>query len=77
MVRKIFKYDPLANYNQAVKKLSDNGMRPTKQRMILAKLLFEKGDRHISADELYREVKIEDRKIAQKRSLKLNTIQKR
>ena len=64
MIRKISKYDSLTNYNQAIKKLSDNGMRPTKQRMILAKLLFEKGDRHISADELYREVKIEDREIS-------------
>ena len=64
MIRKISKYDSLTNYNQAIKKLSDNGMRPTKQRMILAKLLFEKGDRHISVDELYEEVKIEDRKIS-------------
>ena len=47
-----------------IKQLINNGIRPTKQRAILAKLLFEKGDRHISAEELYDEVKKEDRKIS-------------
>ena len=64
MIRKISKYDPISNYNQAIRKLSDNSIRPTKQRMILAKLLFEKGDRHISAEEIYEEVRGEDRKIS-------------
>ena len=45
-------------------KLANNGIRPTKQRIILAKLLFEKGDRHISAEDLFEEVKKEDRKIS-------------
>ena len=54
----------ISNYNQAVKKLSNIGLRPTKQRMILIKLLFENPDRHISAEELYQEVKKEDRKIS-------------
>ena len=57
-------YDPLSDYNRAINKLSINGVRPTKQRMILAKLLFEKGKRHVSAEELYDEVKKEDRKIS-------------
>ncbi len=57
-------YDPLSDYNRAINKLSVNGVRPTKQRMILAKLLFEKGKRHVSAEELYGEVKKEDRKIS-------------
>ena len=64
MIQKINKYNPLNNYNQAINKLSNNGIRPTKQRMILAKLLFENGDRHISAEELFEEVKKEDRKIS-------------
>ena len=64
MIRKFSKYDPLSSFNQAIKQLINNGIRPTKQRMILAKLLFENGDRHISAEELYEEVKKEDRKIA-------------
>ena len=57
-------YNPLSNYNKAIAKLSTNGIRPTKQRMILAKLLFEKGKRHISAEDLYDEVKEEDRRIS-------------
>jgi len=57
-------YDPLSNYNKAIKKLLNNDLRPTKQRMVLAKLLFEQGKRHVSAEELYDEVKKEDRKIS-------------
>ena len=57
-------YNPLSNYNKAITKLSGNGIRPTKQRMILAKLLFEKGKRHISAEDLFDEVRNEDRKIS-------------
>ena len=57
-------YNPLSNYNKAITKLFANGIRPTKQRMILAKLLFEKGKRHISAEDLFYEVRYEDRKIS-------------
>ncbi len=31
------------------------GLRPTRQRLALARLLFEKGDRHVTADELHDE----------------------
>lgn len=31
------------------------GLRPTRQRVALAKLLFAKGDRHLSAEELHEE----------------------
>ena len=64
MTQKISRFNPLTSYSKAIKKLSKYGIRPTKQRMILAKLLFENGDRHITADELYNEVKNEDRKIS-------------
>ena len=64
MIQKISTYDPISNFNDAINKLKSNKIRPTKQRMILAKLLFEKGDRHISAEELYEEVKKQDRKIS-------------
>ena len=64
MIRKISTFEPLNNYNQAIVKLKKNGIRPTKQRMVLAKLLFEKGDRHISAEEIFDEIKKEDRKIS-------------
>ena len=64
MIQKISTYDPISNFNDAINKLKNNGIRPTKQRMILAKLLFEKGDRHISAEEIYEEIKKENRKIS-------------
>ena len=64
MIQNFSTYASPSNYDQAIKKLTDKGIRPTKQRMILAKLLFEKGDRHISAEELYTEVQKEERKIS-------------
>ena len=57
MLNKIKTYDPLSNFNKAINTLKNNKIRPTKQRIVLAKLLFEKGRRHISAEELYEEVK--------------------
>ena len=64
MHREIKTYNPLSDYSKAIKKLNNNGVRPTKQRMVLAKLLFEKGRRHVSAEDLYIEVKKENRKIS-------------
>ena len=57
-------YNPLEGYNIAIKKIESSGIRPTKQRRILAKILFERGNRHISAENLFDEVKKEDRKIS-------------
>ena len=56
--------DPLSAYNIALKKIEQSGIIPTKQRRVLAKILFEKGNRHISAENLFDEVKREDRKIS-------------
>lgn len=56
--------DPLSNYNKVIRTLEKNRIRPTKQRMILAKLLFEKGRRHVSAEELHNEVRQDNRKIS-------------
>ena len=64
MLNKIKTFNPLSDFNKAVKILENYNIRPTKQRMVLAKLLFEKGRRHISAEELYDEVKKDDRKIS-------------
>jgi Fur family transcriptional regulator, iron response regulator len=36
-------------------KLRDAGLRPTRQRLALAEVLFQHGDRHISAEALHRE----------------------
>ena len=57
-------YDPFNAYNIALKKIEESGIIPTKQRRILAKILFQKGNRHISAENLFDEVKKEDRKIS-------------
>ena len=64
MVSAINVYDPMNIYHQAMKKIESSGIRPTKQRRVLAKILFEKGNRHVSADELFLDVKKEDRKIS-------------
>ena len=36
-------------------RVRDAGLRPTRQRIALAELLFAKGDRHLSAEELHEE----------------------
>ena len=64
MLKNIKTYKQLSGYHKAIKKLENDGLRPTKQRMVLARLLFEKGKRHVSAEELYDEVRKEDRKIS-------------
>ena len=57
-------YDPMSAYNGAINKLEKNGIRATKQRRVLAKLIFDKGKRHISAENLFDEVKKDERKIS-------------
>ena len=57
-------YNPMSAYNGAIKKLENSGIRATKQRRVLAKLIFDKGKRHISAENLFDEVKREERKIS-------------
>ena len=64
MLDKIKPFNPLSDYHKAIQTLERHNIRPTKQRMILAKILFENGRRHISAEELYDEVKKDSRKIS-------------
>jgi len=45
------------SYQKAIAKLKSKGIRPTSQRKILAKIIFEKGNRHLTAEELYTEAK--------------------
>jgi Fur family iron response transcriptional regulator len=40
---------------EVIEKVRDAGLRPTRQRVALAGLLFAKGDRHVSAEELHEE----------------------
>ena len=42
-------------YSQVLERLRASGLRPTRQRLALAKLLFDKGDRHITAEMLHAE----------------------
>ena len=42
-------------YTEALNRLRFAGLRRTRQRLALAKLLFEQGDRHITAEGLHRE----------------------
>lgn len=44
-------------YAQALHQLKAAGLRPTRQRLALAKLLLEAGPRHVTAEDLYREAK--------------------
>jgi|TARA_B100001996_G_scaffold42467_1_gene30731 Fur family iron response transcriptional regulator len=57
-------YNPMSAYNGAINTLEKNGIRATKQRRVLAKIIFDKGKRHISAENLFDEVKKEERKIS-------------
>tara|TARA_B100002052_G_C15574048_1_gene459131 strand:- start:52 stop:498 length:447 start_codon:yes stop_codon:yes gene_type:complete len=64
MTASIEVYNPMSPYNNAINVLEKNGIRATKQRRVLAKLIFDKGKRHISAENLFDEVKKDDRKIS-------------
>ena len=39
-----------------IERLRDVGLRPTRQRLALTRLLFAKGDRHVTAEQLHGEV---------------------
>ena len=42
-------------YSESLDRLRSVGLRPTRQRLALAKLLFEAGDRHVTAEMLHAE----------------------
>ena len=42
-------------YTVALDRLREAGLRPTRQRLALAKLLLESGDRHVTAEQLHGE----------------------
>ncbi len=42
-------------YSKVLERLRGAGLRPTRQRLALAKLLFENGDRHVTAEILHGE----------------------
>ena len=42
-------------FERALHMVRSAGLRPTRQRLALAKLLFEDGDRHVTAEQLHEE----------------------
>ena len=42
-------------FTQALERLKRHRLRPTRQRLALVRLLFERGDRHVTADQLHAE----------------------
>lgn len=42
-------------YTNALNRLKDANLRPTRQRMALARLLFDDGHRHVTAEQLHSE----------------------
>ena len=51
-------------YSKPLEQLSSVGLRPTSQRMILAKLLFDGTRRHITAEMLHNEVLRSQKKVS-------------
>jgi Fur family transcriptional regulator, iron response regulator len=45
----------LRPYAAAIERLRAAGLRPTRQRLALVRLLFDSGDRHVSAEQLHAE----------------------
>ncbi len=45
----------MRTYTHFLEQLRAAGLRPTRQRLALSKLLFEKGDRHVTAEVLHAE----------------------
>lgn len=51
--------DVTATANDLRGRLTGMGLRPTRQRLALAKLLFQSGDRHVTAERLHEEATAE------------------
>jgi len=44
-------------FTQVIELLQSAGLRPTRQRMALARILFNEGNRHVAAEDLHRDAK--------------------
>ncbi len=51
-------------FSQTLRRLKDAGLRPTRQRLALGKLLFDAGDRHVTAEQLHAEAGSEGIKVS-------------
>ena len=47
-------------FSRVLDRLKTVGLRPTRQRLALAKLLLENGDRHVTAEDLFHEARAQD-----------------
>jgi len=54
----------LRPFSRALERLRAAGLRPTRQRLALAKLLFEGGDRHVTAEALHAEAMAADVRVS-------------
>jgi Fur family transcriptional regulator, iron response regulator len=45
----------LRPFAPAIDRLKSAGLRPTRQRLALARLLYDRGDRHVTAEQLHQE----------------------
>lgn len=48
---------PHRPHHLAVRRLKESGLRPTRQRIALARLLLDGGPRHVTAEELFQEAR--------------------
>ena len=51
-------------YTRALNRLRDAGLRPTRQRLALARLLFDGGDRHLTAEAVHEEARAADIRVS-------------
>jgi Fur family transcriptional regulator, iron response regulator len=51
-------------YASLVERLKQSGLRPTRQRLALARLLFNNGDRHVTAEQLHGEALAADVRVS-------------
>jgi Fur family iron response transcriptional regulator len=52
------------SYSGLIGRLKAGGLRPTRQRLALARLLFEGGDRHLTAEQLHTEALAADIRVS-------------
>jgi Fur family iron response transcriptional regulator len=51
-------------FARAMQRLHSVGLRPTRQRLGLARLLFDRGDRHVTAEQLHGEAMSDNLKVS-------------
>ena len=54
----------MRTYTQFLERLRSAGLRPTRQRLALSKLLFENGDRHVTAEVLHSEAQAANMRVS-------------